>query len=103
MSFLLVCPNCGSRNVSEFRFGGELTARPTPEAPADEWAGYFYNRRNTAGPQREWWYHSLGCRRWFVALRDTITNTVMETAWPNEVPRDGAAEGSDRRSGAPSA
>ena len=25
---LLACPNCGDRNVSEFRFGGELNSRP---------------------------------------------------------------------------
>ena len=91
MSFLVSCPHCGARNVSEFRFGGERTVRPEPGAPADEWTGYFYDRRNTAGPQREWWYHSLGCRRWFVALRNTVTNEVLETAWPSDRPADGSS------------
>ena len=66
----------------EFRFGGELTDRPKPGASTDEWSGYFYNRRNVAGAQQEWWYHKFGCRKWFVAARDTVTNEVSETAWP---------------------
>ena len=34
MSFLLACPNCGPRDVYEFRFQGEVTSRPaaTPDA-----------------------------------------------------------------------
>src|SRR5436190_2406739 len=82
MSFLLICPNCGERRVDEFRYGGELRARPVAEALSPrEWAAYLYERANVAGPQREWWYHRLGCKRWFVATRDTTTNTVLETAW----------------------
>ena len=82
MSFLLSCPNCGARDVHEFRFGGELTQRPTPDATQAEWTGYIYDRRNVAGVQREWWYHKFGCRRWLVALRDTVTNEVQQTSWP---------------------
>ena len=81
MAFLLSCPNCGERSVYEFRFGGELTERPKPEASGGEWNSYFYDRRNVAGTQREWWYHRLGCRKWFVAARDTVTNKVGEIAW----------------------
>ncbi len=84
MAFLLTCPNCGDRDVHEFRFGGEITVRPKPDASADEWSSYFYDRRNVAGDQREWWYHGFGCRKWFVALRDTRTNEVPETSWPTE-------------------
>ena len=84
MAFLLACPNCGERGVYEFRFGGEVTPRPAPDAPQAEWTAYSYLRRNVAGEQREWWYHSFGCRRWFVAVRDTVTNEVRETSWPEE-------------------
>ncbi len=84
MGFLLKCPNCGDRNVYEFRFGGEVTARPKPDASNDEWTAYFYNRRNVAGDQHEWWYHTLGCRKWLQAVRDTVTNHVRETSWPEE-------------------
>ena len=86
MGFLLNCPNCGERNVYEFRFGGEVQARPSPDAPAQEWTSYLDPRRNTAGEEREWWYHSFGCRKWFVGVRDTVTNEVRETAWPEEAP-----------------
>ncbi len=82
MAFLLNCPNCGERNVYEFRFGGEVTTRPPPDASEREWTDYFYARRNVAGVQREWWYHRLGCRKWFLADRDTVTNEVSQTAWP---------------------
>lgn len=84
MAFLLNCPNCGNRSVHEFRFGGEVTARPDPQASRDEWTGYIYSRRNAAGEQREWWYHSFGCRKWLVAVRDTTTNQVKVTSWPEE-------------------
>ena len=82
MGFLLPCPNCGRRDVYEFRFGGELTRRPKHDASVEEWTSYFYLRRNVAGDQTEWWYHALGCRRWFLAVRDTENNEVRETSWP---------------------
>ena len=64
-----------------------MTVRPEPDASEAVWTAYFYNRRNVAGLQREWWYHRLGCRKWFVALRDTVTNEVEQTSWP-EVARE---------------
>ena len=63
MSFLLTCPNCGERGVNEFRFGGEVASRPAPDATREQWTAYTYLRRNAAGDQREWWYHSYGCRQ----------------------------------------
>jgi heterotetrameric sarcosine oxidase delta subunit len=81
VSFLLACPNCGARRVDEFRFGGEYHVRPDGEVTPEEWSAYLYERANLAGPQREWWYHRYGCKRWFIAVRDTTTNTVLETAW----------------------
>ena len=82
LAFLITCPNCGARDVHEFRCGGEVADRPAPDAGGDAWTGYLYLKSNTAGPQREWWYHRFGCRRWFVALRDTVTNRIGETSWP---------------------
>ncbi|MEC8856767.1 MAG: sarcosine oxidase subunit delta [Chloroflexota bacterium] len=35
-----------------------------------------------AGVQREWWNHRYGCRKWFFALRDTVSNQIQETLWP---------------------
>ncbi len=82
MAFLLTCPGCGDRSVYEFRFGGELMVRPQPDATNEEWSEYFYDRANVAGVQREWWYHKFGCRKWFVARRDTMSNEVEQTVWP---------------------
>jgi sarcosine oxidase subunit delta len=82
MSFLLSCPHCGPRDVYEFRFGGEYQKRPAADASRDVWVNYLYLRSNEAGVQREWWYHRLGCGLWFLASRDTRTNTVLETVLP---------------------
>ena len=82
MSFLLSCPNCGPRDVNEFRYAGEVTERPREKPSLRELAEYVYFRRNVAGIQREWWYHAFGCELWFLAERDTRTNDVLKTELP---------------------
>jgi heterotetrameric sarcosine oxidase delta subunit len=81
MSFLVPCPNCGARNVYEFRFGGELRRRPGIDAPDSDWVDYIYNRANINGTQKEWWYHRDGCGKWFIAERDTTSNIVSASYW----------------------
>ena len=76
MSFLLDCPYCGRRPVTEFGYGGE-----TGEGvEAGSLAAELYLRENVTGVQRESWYHRFGCERWFVAERDTRTNVVLATS-----------------------
>ena len=84
MSFVLTCPTCGVREVTDFRYGGEVVARPPAgsEPGRRELNAYNYFRSNVAGVQREWWYHRSGCRTWFQAERDTRTNEVLSTALP---------------------
>jgi sarcosine oxidase subunit delta len=85
---LLTCPNCGDRNVAEFRFGGGVRPRPPdPGAISDaEWTEYLYYRENPAGTQREWWLHGSGCGLWFQAIRDTRSNQVERTErWASPV------------------
>jgi heterotetrameric sarcosine oxidase delta subunit len=89
MSFLLRCPNCGPREVTDFGFGGEVIPRPRSRPAFRDLNAYNYFRRNAAGVQREWWFHRSGCRVWFIAERDTRTNEVLFTARPSEVPGDG--------------
>ncbi len=84
MSFLLRCPNCGERSVYEFRFGGEVHPRPEPDASEQEWTDYLYARKNAAGVQTEWWFHRAGCRKWFQAARNTVTNEVVKTFWAED-------------------
>ena len=93
MSFLLNCPNCGSRSVNDYRYGGEVTARPSPGDSEETWSAYFYVRKNVAGLQREWWYHKYGCRRWFQAERNTLNNEVSATFWPGEGPGQSSGGG----------
>ena len=82
MTFLLDCPHCGPRDVYEFKFQGEVTQRPAGKPTQRELSAYVYFRANVAGVQREWWYHRYGCGLWFVAERDTRTNTVLATEIP---------------------
>ncbi|TLX96054.1 MAG: sarcosine oxidase subunit delta [Thaumarchaeota archaeon] len=84
MGFLLECPNCGKRDVYEFRFGGEAHRRPRVNSSSEEWMKYVYMRENVAGVQQEWWFHRLGCHKWFLAIRDTRDNSVMRTFWMGE-------------------
>jgi methylglutamate dehydrogenase subunit B len=77
MSFLLVCPYCGSRPVDEYAYFGEVTRRPKSSPALEELTEYVYFRDNVAGVQREWWQHRLGCGEWFLADRDTTTNEVQ--------------------------
>lgn len=80
---LLPCPHCGPRNVSEFRYAGEASARPDPNATTpEEWRAYLYMKRNPAGWTTEKWFHGTGCRRYFTVERHTVTNEVRETRLP---------------------
>jgi heterotetrameric sarcosine oxidase delta subunit len=95
LSFLLPCPNCGSRSVYEFEFGGEYQVRPGMSAPFEEWIRYIHLRTNSSGFQTEWWYHRLGCRLWFLAQRNTSTNQVQSTFWLEQLESKQTTEGSD--------
>ena len=76
------CPWCGPRDEPEFRWGGEVpVVRPGPPAQASDsaWAEYLFLRDNPKGPVRERWLHALGCRQWFVVVRDTMTHEIRAT------------------------
>ena len=74
------CPWCGLRDETEYRYGGQAHI-PYPEDPSalsdEEWARYLFFRDNPKGPFAERWVHSLGCRKWFNAVRDTRTYEVL--------------------------
>lgn len=79
---LIQCPWCGPRDETEFRYGGEAhIARPeNPEKLTDaEWAEFIFIRSNPKGLFRERWVHAAGCRRWFNAMRHTVTHEIVET------------------------
>ncbi|MCP4417026.1 MAG: sarcosine oxidase subunit delta [Chloroflexi bacterium] len=75
------CPNCGMRNVAEFRHGGEYNPRPKGmmDISNEEWTNYIFLRENKVGVQKEWWYHRAGCGIWFLGERHTKSNVVEKT------------------------
>ena len=78
--FLIDCPNCGARDVSEFAYGGEAhISRPEwrEELTDAEWADFLFMRKNTKGVFAERWNHAAGCRRWFNMLRNTATDEIL--------------------------
>ena len=85
MSYVLTCPNCGVREVTDFAFGGEQNPRPKEAPSLRDLGRYNYFRRNVAGAQQEWWLHRSGCGEWFFAERDTRTNEVRWTARVEDV------------------
>ena len=75
----ITCPWCGPRDESEFSYGGEAhIVRPLdPYALSDtQWGDYLYHRKNPKGTHQEQWCHSQGCRRWFNAVRDTVSYEI---------------------------
>lgn len=80
---LVPCPWCGPRNASDLRYVGETSSRPDPNsATPEEWRAYLYLHSNPAGPTTETWY-CRGCRRYFVAERDTVTNAFISSKPPS--------------------
>ncbi len=84
---LIPCPWCGPRAEIEFRCGGEAhRVRPaSPEQLTDaQWANYVFMRNNPKGLFAERWHHAAGCRRWFNALRHTVTHEIVAVYKPGE-------------------
>jgi heterotetrameric sarcosine oxidase delta subunit len=80
---LIPCVHCGPRNVTEFRYCGEVGARPDPErATRAEWSAYLYSKTNAADWTRERWLHTAGCRRYFVVERHTVSNALRDARPP---------------------
>lgn len=84
---LIECPWCGPRNETEYHYGGQAhVAYPeNPEGLSDkEWSEYLFYRENPKGLFAERWVHSVGCRKWFNAVRDTVTYEFAAVYKPGE-------------------
>jgi heterotetrameric sarcosine oxidase delta subunit len=73
------CPVCGTRDYTEFRYGGDASKR----RPEDDsvglraWHDYVFLFDNVKGIHHEYWQHVVGCRQWLVVERDTASNIVV--------------------------
>lgn len=88
---IVTCPWCGEREVSEFSYGGEahITRPENPDSLSDEqWGDYVFFRKNPRGVHYERWVHTHGCRRWFNAVRNTVTDEFFGSYKPGESPPD---------------
>lgn len=76
---IIDCPLNGPRNAQEFICGGEVQ-QPPAQADADvlAWADYIFLQNNPRGVIREWWCH-VASGYWFIAERDTISDTFLRT------------------------
>ena len=86
---LIECPWCGVRDETEFSCAGEAhIARPleTEKLSDEEWADYLFMRKNPKGRHYEQWLHAAGCRRYFNAVRDTVTYRISATYKIGELP-----------------
>ena len=84
---LIPCPWCGPRDETEFRCGGQAhIVRPADsERLSDaQWADYVFMRDNPKGLFAERWQHAAGCRRWFNAIRNTVTHDIVAVYKPGE-------------------
>ena len=75
MSLEIPCAFCGHRPHTEFTYGGEWRELDAPDAEAD--FARVYLHENVRGPQRERWFHAMGCKTWSTITRDTRTNEVL--------------------------
>ena len=84
---IIPCIHCGPRNASEFRHVGETSSRPDPNRTTPvEWRSYLYDKSNAAGWVTERWYHTAGCRRFFVVERHTMTNEIRAARHSGRAP-----------------
>ena len=92
--FVITCPNCGERDLSEFAYGGEAHIfRPDwrDDMSDAEWAEFVFMRTNPKGVFAERWNHAAGCRRWFNMLRNTATDDILAVYGLGEEPPEVAA------------
>ena len=84
----ICCPYCGDRDLREFVYLGDASLkRPDPNAPdaLEQFTAYVYQRDNTAGAHRDFWYHSAGCHAWLVVTRNTLTHEILAVESSKEI------------------
>ena len=77
------CPFCGTRDETEFVYGGDANRRrpPLDEISQEIWNDYVFLRDNPKGDHREFWYHQHGCRGWLIVSRNTVTHEITNVTF----------------------
>ncbi len=75
---LIDCPMNGLKPENEFSYGGEIQTMPVPTDDNQAWTEYLFFSDNLPGEIWEWWCHTPS-GYWFVASRNTMTDTFLET------------------------
>jgi len=88
----LDCPYCGTRDETEFRYGGEAGRVRPAGSESSDWARYLYWRGNLPGTYIELWLHVSGCRRSLQVVRDTRTNLIVRVSGGSLSEREPAAQ-----------
>lgn len=76
------CPYCGTRDHDEFSYFGDASkSYPALDLAMDAtqhaaWVEAVYLRDNVRGVHAEFWQHTLGCRRWLVVRRHTVSHDI---------------------------
>ena len=84
----ICCPYCGDRDLREFVYLGDAALkRPDPNTPdaLEQFTAYVYQRDNTAGAHRDFWYHAAGCHAWLVVTRNTLTHEILAVESAKEI------------------
>lgn len=74
MALQIPCSHCGPRSVEEFLYGEVAQVPDGITDPASRDLDRVFMRSNPAGPAREAWFHTFGCRRWTYSTRDRTTD-----------------------------
>ncbi|MEH6546988.1 MAG: sarcosine oxidase subunit delta [Sneathiella sp.] len=77
------CPFCGTRDETEFVYGGDAS-RTRPDMSNTDmkvWNDYVFLRENPKGPHAEYWFHQQGCRSWLKVNRDVVTNEISDVTF----------------------
>jgi sarcosine oxidase subunit delta len=80
----ITCPLNGPRDAAEFVQGPAWKRLPAPDADDAAWAAWVFLEENRKGVVREWWCH-VPTNTWFLADRDTATDTILRTLDPGEL------------------
>lgn len=76
---IITCPWCGDRDAQEFTYQGDgnVMRPPMSETRIEPFEAYVYDRENPAGPHKELWHHTSGCRSHVLVTRNTVTHEVL--------------------------